>query len=313
MKPYPQVATCFSGQDLLFDTNVKPGAKKHSPMILTTNRAAMMQNETANMLPSQIFFGIAILAFMALLVMEKLKPYRRFTNSIDKASIVTNTTTFLFNNVILTALRATSLFFVAQQFSSFGLLGRLGNNNPVKWIFAFLLYDLAIYAWHVASHKYEFLWRFHKVHHSDKSFNVSTGFRFHVFDLFLEIPYKCLFVILIGVDAYLVLAIETIQLFFIFFHHSNISFENEEKLSNFIITPSLHRTHHSTLRSEHDSNYGIVLAFWDQLFETRKELIPEKIGLDIIVAENFLQLFFLAFITERHIRRLLQMIPRGKN
>lgn len=63
----------------------------------------------------------------------------------------------------------------------------------------------------------KWLWRFHKVHHSDKSFNVSTGFRFHVFDLFLEIPYKCLFVILIGVDAQLVLIIETIQLFFIFF------------------------------------------------------------------------------------------------
>ncbi|MEQ1559401.1 MAG: sterol desaturase family protein [Methyloglobulus sp.] len=270
-----------------------------------------MQNDPANMLPSQIFFGIAILAFIALVVMEKLKPYRRFTNNIDKASFVTNTTTFLFNNIILTALRATSLFFVAQQFSSFGLLSGMGN-NPVKWVFAFLLYDLAIYAWHVASHKYEFLWRFHKVHHSDKSFNASTGFRFHVFDLFLEIPYKCLFVILIGVDAYLVLAIETIQLFFIFFHHSNITFNHEKQLSEYIITPYLHRTHHSTLRSEHDSNYGIVLAFWDKLFDTRKEVVPEKIGLDIIVAENFLQLFFLAFITERHIRKLLQIIPKGR-
>jgi sterol desaturase/sphingolipid hydroxylase (fatty acid hydroxylase superfamily) len=271
-----------------------------------------MQNDAANMLPSQIFFGLAILAFMALLVIEKLKPYRRFTNKIDKQSIVTNTTTFLFNNVILTTLRATSLFFVAQQFSSHGLLSGMGN-HPIKWVIAFLLYDLAIYVWHVASHKYEFLWRFHKVHHSDKSFNASTGFRFHVFDLFLEIPYKCLFVILIGVDAYLVLAIETIQLFFIFFHHSNIAFDNEKKLSEFIITPSLHRTHHSTVRIEHDSNYGIVLAFWDKLFGTRKELVPEKIGLDIIVAENFLQLFSLAFITERTIRKLLHMIPKGRN
>jgi len=270
-----------------------------------------MQNDPANMLPSQILFGVAILGFIALVVMEKLKPYRHFTNKIGKESFVTNTATFLFNNIILTALRATSLFFVAQQFSSHGLLSGMGN-HPVKWLFAFLLYDLAIYAWHVASHKYEFLWRFHKVHHSDKSFNTSTGFRFHVFDLFLEIPYKCLFVVLIGVDAYLVLAIETIQLFFIFFHHSNLTFDNEEKLSEYIITPSLHRTHHSTLRVEHDSNYGIVLAFWDKLFDTRKEVVPENIGLDVIVAENFLQLFFLAFITERHIRKLLQIIPRGR-
>lgn len=270
-----------------------------------------MQNDTANMLPSQILFGLAILAFIALVVVEKLKPYRRFTDKIDKESFVTNTTTFLFNNIILAVLRATSLFFVAQQFSSHGLLSGIGD-NPIKWVFAFLLYDLAIYAWHVANHKYEFLWRFHKVHHSDKSFNTSTGFRFHVFDLFLEILYKCLFVILVGVDAYLVLAMETIQLFFIFFHHSNITFDNEKQLSEYIITPYLHRTHHSTLRSEHDSNYGIVLAFWDKLFDTRKELVPEKIGLDIIVAENFLQLFFLAFITEQNIKKLFQMIPRGR-
>ena len=270
-----------------------------------------MQNDTINMLPIQVLFGFSILAFIALVVMEKLKPYRRFTNKIDKASFVTNTTTFLFNNIILTILRATSLFFVAQQFSSHGLLSGLGN-NPIKWLFAFLLYDLAIYAWHVTSHKYEFLWRFHKVHHSDKSFNASTGFRFHVIDLFLEILYKCAFVVIIGVDAYLVLAMEVIQSFFIFFHHSNISFDDEKRLSQYIITPHLHRTHHSTLRSEHDSNYGIVLAFWDKLFGTRKELVPEKIGLDILEAENFVQLFFLAFITERHIRKLLQMIPRGK-
>ncbi len=270
-----------------------------------------MPTDATAMLPSQIFFGVAIVAFIALVVMEKLKPYRRFTNKIDKESFITNTTTFLFNNVILTVLRATSLFFIAQKFSSFGLLGNMGN-HPVKWVLAFLLYDVAIYAWHVASHKYEFLWRFHKVHHSDKSFNTSTGFRFHVFDLFLEIPYKCLFVVLIGVDAYLVLAIETIQLFFIFFHHSNLTFDNEKKLSDYIITPSLHRTHHSTLRAEHDSNYGIVLAVWDKLFNTRKEVVPEKIGLDIIAAENFIQLFFLAFITERHVRKLLQIIPRGR-
>lgn len=274
-----------------------------------------MEYETAastnNMLAVQILFGLAIASFFALVVLEKIKPYRRFTNKIGKESFVTNTTAFLFNNVILTALRATSLFFVAQQFSSYGLLSGMGN-HVIKWVLTFLLYDLAIYGWHYYSHKWEWLWRFHKVHHSDKSFNVSTGFRFHVFDLFLEIPYKCLFVILIGVDAQLVLIIETIQLFFIFFHHSNITFQQEATLSNFIITPFLHRVHHSTLRKEHDSNYGIVLAFWDRLFGTRKELVPEKIGLDIIIAENFLQLFFLAFITERNIRRLLNIIPRGK-
>jgi sterol desaturase/sphingolipid hydroxylase (fatty acid hydroxylase superfamily) len=257
------------------------------------------------------FFILAIIAFIGLLVAEKYKPHLDFPRKVYKKSIVTNTTAFVVNNIILTVLRASSLFLVAQQFSAVGLLAGM-SNRPVKWILVFALFDLAIYAWHYASHKYEWLWRFHKIHHSDKSFNVSTGFRFHIFDLLLEILYKCLFVILIGVDAYLVLSIEIIELFFIFFHHANIQVPNEKALSTYIITPFLHRIHHSTLRAEHDSNYGIVLAIWDRLFGTRKELIPAKIGLDLIEAENFVQLFSLAFVTERKIRQLLRLIPRGR-
>lgn len=260
---------------------------------------------------NQALFALAAVAFIGLLVLEKRKPYRFFSGKVYKESIVTNTTAFLVNNVILTVLRASSLFLVAQQFSYIGLLSGL-QNGPLKWLLAFAFFDLAIYAWHVASHKYEWLWRFHKIHHSDKSFNVSTGCRFHVFDLLLEIGYKCVFVVLIGVDAYLVLSIEIVELFFIFFHHANIRVPNEAQISQYIITPCLHRTHHSTLRSEHDSNYGIVLALWDRLFGTRKELVPANIGLDLIEAENFIQLFSLAFITERKIRQLLGLIPKGR-
>lgn len=260
---------------------------------------------------NQILFGLAILAFFFLLAWEKKKPYLEFSAQVYKESFVTNTSAFLINNVILTVLRASSLFFVAQQFSSYGLLGSL-DNGLFKGILAFAFFDLAIYVWHRASHKYEWLWRFHKIHHCDKSFNVSTGFRFHVFDLLLEIVYKCVFVIVIGVDAYLVLSIEIIELFFIFFHHANIKVPNEEKISQVIITPFLHRAHHSTLRSEHDSNYGIVLSIWDKIFNTRKEIVPEHLGLDLVEAGNFMQLFSLAFLTEYNFMRLLSWIPKGK-
>lgn len=272
---------------------------------------ALETGDNSGLIFNQGLFGLAILAFIGLLVIEKKKPYRIFSQKVYKESIVTNTTAFLVNNIILTILRASSLFLVAQQFSYIGLLSGL-DNGPLKWLLVFAFYDLAIYILHVFGHKYEWLWRFHKVHHSDKSFNVSTGFRFHVFDLLLEIVYKCIFVIVFGVDAYLVLSIEIIELFFIFFHHANIRVPYEETISQYIITPSLHRTHHSTLRSEHDSNYGIVLAIWDRMFGTRKELVPVNIGLDLIEAENFIQLFSLAFITERKIKQLLGLIPKGK-
>ncbi len=268
-------------------------------------------NNAGGLIFNQVLFGLAVVAFIVLLVLEKAKPYRHFSAKIAKESFVTNTEAFLINNLILTVLKASSLFLVAQQFASHGLLSGL-SDGPVKWLLTFVLFDFAIYAWHVAGHKFEWLWRFHKIHHSDKSFNVSTGFRFHVFDLLIEIIYKCLFVIVIGVNAYLVLSIEIVELFFIFFHHANIRVPNEEVISQWIITPCLHRTHHSTLRKEHDSNYGIVLAVWDRLFNTRLELVPENIGLDLIEAENFIQLFSLAFITERKIRQLFGWIPKGK-
>lgn len=270
-----------------------------------------LQTGQEGMLLNEFFLILALLAFVMLLVMEGLKPYRQTHKKIRRASIMTNTSAFIFNNVILTALRASSLFFVAQQFSHFGLLSGL-NNGPVKWLLAFLLFDLAMYLWHLLNHKYEPLWRFHKIHHSDKTVNVTTGFRFHVLDLLIEIFLKCFLVIFIGIDAYLVLIIELIQMMFIFFHHSNLQFSNESKISKFLITPALHRTHHSAERSEHDSNYGIVLSIWDRLLGTRKELVPKKLGLDVIEAENFVQLFFLAFITERHVRKLLRILPKGK-
>lgn len=260
---------------------------------------------------NEALFGLAIFAFVFLVVLEKKNPYRQFSQKTFKKSFVTNTTAFLVNNIILTIIRASSLFLVAQEFASHGLLSGL-DNGPVKWILAFALFDLAIYLWHVVSHKNDYLWRFHKVHHSDKGFNVSTGFRFHVFDLLIEIIYKCVFVVIIGVNAYLVLSIEIFELFFILFHHANIRVPNEDLISNVFITPSLHRTHHSKKRSEHDSNYGIVFSIWDRLFATRKEVVPEHIGLDLIEADNFIQLFSLAFITEIKIKKLLSWVPKGK-
>lgn len=266
---------------------------------------------SSGMLLNEILFGLALLCFALLWASEKKRPFRSFPTSVNKHSYVTNISAFLVNNVILAVLRASSLFWIAQQFAGYGLLSSMPDGF-VKALLTFLLFDLAIYAWHFASHRYEWLWRFHKVHHCDKSFNVSTGFRFHIFDLLLEIVYKCLFVIIIGVNAYLVLSIEIVELFFVFFHHANLRIPKEEEISQWIITPSLHRVHHSTLRLEHDSNYGIVLAFWDRLFGTRKELVPAAIGLDLVVAENYVQLFSLVFITERKLKQLFAWIPKGK-
>jgi len=254
---------------------------------------------------------IAFLTFILLIFKEALTPLIKFDRKTTRDSIVTNSAAFIFNNIILSLLKVSSLFYIAQEFSYLGFLSEM-ENGLEKWIIAFLCYDLAIYAWHRYSHFNETLWRLHKIHHSDRSFNVTTGFRFHMFDIFLETLYKCFLIMILGADVILILSIELIHQVFIFFHHSNLKFNFEQKASKLIITPDLHRAHHSTKRDEHDSNYGIVLSIWDYIFKTRNVCVPKKIGLDLIEAENFYQLFFLAFISENKMRKLRQIFPKGK-
>jgi sterol desaturase/sphingolipid hydroxylase (fatty acid hydroxylase superfamily) len=250
----------------------------------------------------------AFAAFVILLLTEKWRPYKKFPSSGLKRSFSTNTSAFLFNNIAMNVLSVSSLLVISANYSHHGLLRGL-EDAPLKWALSFVLFDFAVYVWHFLGHKSGRLWRFHKIHHSDKSLHVTTGLRFHVFDQFLEVIFKCLCTIAIGVSAHVVVVCELVRMLFVLFHHTNSSFPGEKWISYIIITPSLHRAHHSTLRSEHDSNYGIVLAIWDILFGTRKELVPKKIGLELVEAENFVQLFSLAFITESRFARLLHLLP----
>ena len=254
--------------------------------------------------------AMALGGFALLLVLEKKRPFKKFAASGLKRSFSTNVSAFLFNTMTMNILSVTSLLVVAANYSHHGLLSGL-QNDSLKWIASFVLFDFAVYVWHFLGHKSEHLWRFHKIHHSDKSIHVSTGLRFHIFDQFLEVIFKCLCTVTIGVEAHVVVVCELVRMLFVFFHHANLSFPGEKWLSYIVITPSLHRAHHSSLRSEHDSNYGIVLSIWDIVFDTRKELVPEKVGLELIEAENFVQLFSLAFVTEGRFAKMLHLLPRG--
>jgi sterol desaturase/sphingolipid hydroxylase (fatty acid hydroxylase superfamily) len=251
----------------------------------------------------------AFCLFATLLFLEKRRPVRRFSGNGLKASFSTNASAFLVNNVIMNLLSVSSLLVVAGAYSHHGLLGGVAD-GPWKWAISFVLFDFVVYAWHYCGHRFEALWRFHKIHHSDKSFHVTTGLRFHVFDQLLEVIVKCAATVVIGADAHVVVLGEIARMLFVLFHHANIAIPGERFLSYLIITPYLHRTHHSTRRSEHDSNYGIVLAIWDILFRTRKEVEPKSIGLELIEAQNLLQLFSLAFLTERRLARVLHLLPR---
>ena len=210
--------------------------------------------------------------------LEFRHPFLRPGLKTLKKSYLTNFFTYLFNDLTLSILSIPSLYFVAQQVSGFGLLRNL-EDGPLKYFVTFLMLDLTMYVWHFTTHHIDALWVFHKVHHSDKTLNVTTGLRFHMGELVMEVLVRVAFIAIWGIHPDVVLIGQTLITLFVLFHHTNITFPGENQLAMFFIVPKLHRVHHSALRSEHDSNYGAVFSFWDRLFNTLKLQEPTKIGL----------------------------------
>jgi sterol desaturase/sphingolipid hydroxylase (fatty acid hydroxylase superfamily) len=231
-------------------------------------------------------FLLLFFVLFACLVRELRIPWRVFSRRSLARSYVSNIATFLFNDTVLSLLSLPSLFYVAQNFSGYGLLGRVPD-GPWKWLISFVLLDLVMYLWHVANHRCDLLWRFHKVHHSDTTLNVTTGLRFHFGELILTMLVKACFIVAVGVEAQPVIINEIILSSFVVFHHMNSSPRGERILGMLFIMPRLHRLHHSARRDEHDHNYGGALALWDRLFGTLREGEPEVIGLRNVKEQGF--------------------------
>lgn len=133
-----------------------------------------------------------------------------------------------------------------------------------------LLLDLVIYGQHVMFHKVPLLWRFHRLHHADLEFDVTTGLRFHPGEIVLSMVIKLAVVALLGAPALAVLVFEVLLNATSMFNHSNVRLPLglDRVLRLFVVTPDMHRVHHSVLRHETDSNYGFNLPWWDRLFGT---------------------------------------------
>jgi len=162
-------------------------------------------------------------------------------------------------------------------YRSVGLIPLLGLEGPAEAVASFLLLDLTFYYWHVANHRIAFLWRFHNVHHIDPDLDVSTAFRFHFVEIGLSVVFRVAQVLLIGPSlavyaAYLL----TFQLATLF-HHSNIRLPAllERALNFLVVTPRMHGIHHSDVRQDDFSNWGVVFSFWDRLHRTLNLDVPQ--------------------------------------
>jgi sterol desaturase/sphingolipid hydroxylase (fatty acid hydroxylase superfamily) len=133
-----------------------------------------------------------------------------------------------------------------------------------------LALDAVSYAWHRANHELPLLWRFHRVHHADADFHVSTALRFHPGELLLALPVKLGVILLLGAPPLGVLVFEALFGIANVLEHGNFDLPRrlERVLAHAFITPALHRRHHSTQRAERDTNFGTILCVWDRLART---------------------------------------------
>lgn len=156
--------------------------------------------------------------------------------------------------------------------ASFGLLNSVNMPSAVRWLAAIILLDAWTYAWHWMNHAVPFFWRFHRLHHSDRAMDVTTATRFHTVEIaassILRVP---VFVILgVRIDE---LAVYEVLLFAcVQFHHANIALPErlDRVLRWVIVTPFMHKVHHSVKMTEANSNYGSLFTWWDRIFRTMR-------------------------------------------
>lgn len=164
---------------------------------------------------------------------------------------------------------AVAAAFYAQE-NGIGLLNNVAWPEWVKTVLALVALDLAIWAQHLASHKIPILWRLHKVHHADRDIDVTTAVRFHPVEIALSMLWKIIVVVPLGASPLAVFLFEVILNGCAMFNHANIDLPGwlDRVIRIFVVTPDMHRVHHSVQRREHDSNYGFNLSVWDRLFRT---------------------------------------------
>jgi len=247
-----------------------------------------------NFSPGAIATLLFLMLFSLLVAGEQAFAYKKLTQAIRQRSYRTNIGLFIFNSIVVSFLTACSLLLVSRQFADNGLLAKI--TNPFgQCLIAFLCLDLLLYVWHLLCHRFDALWLFHRVHHSDLSVNVSTAFRVHIVELVFTTILKSITVIVLGLDKNLLILIEAITTSFVMFHHTNCRFPGEKWLGRLFIVPFLHRSHHSTERSEHDHNYGAVLSIWDQLFGTLQLVEPVAMGIKTPAPQTALGLVCFGF------------------
>ncbi len=154
--------------------------------------------------------------------------------------------------------------------NSVGLFHNLAWPDALRWIVALAVLDLAVFAQHVAFHHLPWLWRLHLVHHADPELDASSGVRFHPLELLISALWRALVVLALGASAEQVLVFELLLNGMAVFNHASVRLPAilDSSLRLLIVTPDMHRIHHSTDPHEYQQNFGFSLSIWDRLFRS---------------------------------------------
>ena len=211
------------------------------------------------------------LVLVIMLMWEQFFP-RRTTGLQHRVRQVNNILLLAINILAVRFLLPVAVVGVANlaDTNGLGLFNNIHIHPVAGFLVSLIVLDLVIYLQHVAFHKIPVFWKFHRVHHTDKEIDVTTGVRFHPFEIILSMLLKMFVVLLLGAPVIAVLVFEILLFMLSMFNHGNVFIPLfiDQYLRYFIVTPDMHRVHHSTIRRETDSNYGFFLTVWDRIFRT---------------------------------------------
>ena len=211
---------------------------------------------------------------LGLLVLETIYPRRTQTQS-RMLRWTNNFAVSLLNTILLRLLFPAAAVGLAlhQEGSGFGLFEWLNLPLIISVVASVIILDFLIYAQHVILHQVPILWRVHRMHHSDLEIDVTTGARFHPIEIILSMLVKLFAVWILGAPAIAVIIFEVLLNALAMFNHSNLNLplNIDEQLRKVIVTPDMHRVHHSTDTNEMNSNYGFCLSCWDRWLNTYTE------------------------------------------
>ncbi len=212
-------------------------------------------------------FG-AFLAVLALMLLwEAVRPYRPSSCQqrrwINLAFVLVNAAALR----IFVPVLAVGVAIWAQQVGM-GVFNRIALPAVVSVVTSIVALDLLVYWQHRMFHRVPMFWRFHAMHHSDIQFDTTTGLRFHPLEIILSMMLKMGAVALLGAPVVAVVVFEILLNASSLFNHGNVSFAKgvERRLRALVVTPDMHRIHHSIDDSEHHRNFGFLLSCWDRLF-----------------------------------------------